>query len=253
MTPAPTTAATATTTTALTTVEILHASGVGAGALIRGRSRTLGTPLATGLGEVAGTLETALATIGGTLRTALVAVGGTLRTPLTRALVATLTASFRSATRRARGGRHRRAPPLVALSLVAPVARSIAPLPAAPVARATRACPALAIAAVTPRSTPAPLVVVHEGRTAGAPHHPHPVGARPDAEEATRAFLKDGDHHFGAGEAQRTQPLLHRRVQRLAFENVAQVGHRSPLSYASRPGGKANPEMPALALQANHE
>jgi hypothetical protein len=164
-------------------------------------------------------LRTLLLTPGRPIRTALLALGGTLRT-----LLATL-------------------------ALIAPAARTIAPLPGPAASGRSR----LTIAAATPRSAAAPFVRVREGGASGAPHHPHPVGPRSNAEEPARTLFENGDHHFGAGETQRFQALRHRRIQRPAFENVTLVGHRSPQSCASRPGGKANPGMPALALQANLE
>jgi len=240
MTATPTAAAAATTTSALTTVELLGATGPCSGALGFGWSRTLRAPLLT----LDGTLRSLLAAPGGTLRPALLALDGALRSLLAasggalRPLLAAPGRSFR--------------PLLPTPALIAPVVRPIAPLagPAATFPRAPRGCSTFTIAPATPGSAVAPLVGIREGGAAGAPHHPHPVGPRPDAEESARALFEDGDHHFGAGETQRFQALRHRRIQRPAFENVALVGHQSPQSCASRPGGKANPGMPALALLA---
>ncbi len=245
MTPPATAAAATATTTTLATARLPVASGLGPGTLGLGRGRALGGTFRTALLALDRTLRPLLAAPGRTLRTTLLALGGTLR-PLLAAPGRTLRTALV-----APGGTLR--PLLAALALVAPVTRPIAPLPLATprLARPRAACSALAIATATPRPTAAPVVGVGQRGAAGTPHHPHLVGPRPETEEAARTLFEDGDHHFGTGETQCFQALRHRRIQCLAFENVALVGHRSPQSCASRPGGKTNPGMPALALQAN--
>lgn len=265
MTPTSTAAATAAATTTIPTDGIPFASSLDSRALRFGRSRTFRTAFLA----LDGTLRPLLATPGGTLRTALFAIDGTLRTTLL-ALDRTLRAALAAPGRTLRtlfaalGGTLRTLfaaldgtlrTLLATLALIAPLARPIAPLPgtSAPFRRAPSACSTLTIAAATSRSPATPFVGIRERGASGAPHHPHPVRPRPDPEESARALFEDGDHHFGAGETQCFQALRHRRIQCLAFENVAHVGHRSPQSCASRPGGKTNPGMPALALQANLE
>jgi len=274
MPPATATAATAAAATAITTVKIGRASALDSRVLGFGRSRTLRAPflaldrtLRTTLAAPGGTLRSTLFALNGTLRTPLVAPGRTLRPLLAapggtlRSLLAAPGGTFRPLLAVPGGtfrpllavpdGTFRRL--LAALALIAPLARPIAllPGPTARFALASSACSTLTIAAATPRSATAPVVGIRERRASGASHHSHPVGPRSDAEEPARPLFKDGDHHFGAGEAQCFQALRHRRVQRPAFENVALVGHLSPQSCASRPGGKTNSGMPALALQAN--
>ena len=243
MTTTSTAAATAATATALTTFEILRAAGLGAGALRLGWGRALRAPLFT----PDGTLGTPLLALDGTFRSRLASPGGTLGTPLL-AFGGTLRSRFASS-----GGSFR--PRFATLALITPVVRTIAPLPGPATAfpRTSRGRSTFTIAAATPGSAATPFVGIREGSASGAPHHPHPVGPRSDAEESARALFEDGDHHFGAGEAQSFQALRHRRIQRPAFENVTLVGHLSPQSCASRPGGKTDSGMPALALQANFE
>jgi hypothetical protein len=108
-------------------------------------------------------------------------------------------------------------------------------------------------AAPGPAVPPCLRIRLGEGRTTGPTHHTHAIRPGADAEETTRSLLQNRDHHLGSREAQRFEPVLDGRVQCLAFEHIALVGHRSPLSCASRCGGKANHEMPAVAMQANHE
>jgi len=223
------------------------------------RLRAVERPLVTALGPRLRAVERPLVTaFGPRLRAVVPTLGTPLIAPAAAGLVTALVATLTAGLVPARFAPTRFAPALVATRFTPALfaaggptsgragdGRSTAPFVAAaaiPVAALAPAAVPVAIAAFAARAAPATLLRLGDRRTAGAPHHAHAVGPRPDAEEAARALLEDRDHHFRAGETQGLQAVLHRRVQRLAFEYVAHVGHASPLSRASRPGGKADLE-----------
>jgi hypothetical protein len=56
-------------------------------------------------------------------------------------------------------------------------------------------------------------------RAARPGDHADPIGARADAQEATRPFVDDGDHDLGAGQPQLVQAAPYGVLQRPTFEN----------------------------------